>query len=45
MMADFKNLSRFFYLGLKTSDRFRNNLHPVVARLYPAANVVLMERP
>jgi hypothetical protein len=35
-MADFKNLSRFFYLGLKTSNRLKANLHPVVARLQGA---------
>jgi hypothetical protein len=31
--ADFKNLSRFFYRGFKTSDRLRANVHPGLARL------------
>src|SRR5215510_12442493 len=32
----FKNLSHFFYRGLKTSDRLRANVHSVMARLRPA---------
>src|SRR5215510_3388161 len=32
----FKNLSHFFYRGLKTSDRLMANVHPVIARLRPA---------
>jgi len=32
----FKNLSHFFYRGLKTSDRLMANVHPVMARLRPA---------
>src|SRR5262245_59873405 len=31
-LVDFKNLSRFFYRGLKTSDRLKANFHSGMAR-------------
>jgi hypothetical protein len=43
--ADFKNLSRFFYRGFKTSDRLKAKVHPGIARLPAPGNAVLLERP